>query len=169
MFIDLIVAMFDTLSNAQGRNEGEQVISLYRSFLMNRIPPLLCLISSSSMESFPASMCLSQALGRIDLGAYPLSAYDMERRSPLAGVRQEFLFACALHRLIPEASVEELLGENPMQSLPSYGLYEKNQLLQQMLSNSQRVEELMKEVELMEGNAGIVVGAIVEVLNLFFN
>jgi mediator of RNA polymerase II transcription subunit 5 len=165
MFIDLIVAMFDTLSNAQGRNEGEQVISLYRSFLMNRIPTLLCLISNSSMESLPANLCLPQALDRIDLGAYPLSAYDMERSSPLAGVRQEFLFACALHRLIPETSVEDLLGENPMQSLPSYGLYEKDQLVHQMLSNGQRVEELMKQIELMEGNAGIVVAAIVGVWN----
>jgi mediator of RNA polymerase II transcription subunit 5 len=163
MFIDVIVAMFDVLSNGQARKEGEQAINLYRSFLMNKLPPMLALISSSSLEPVSASLCISQALGRIDLGAFPLSAYDMERRSSLAGIRQEFLFACALHRLIPEASVENLLGENPMQTLPAHGLYEKDQLVQQIVSNSQRGEQLVREIELMEGNAGVVVTAIVEV------
>jgi mediator of RNA polymerase II transcription subunit 5 len=163
MYIDVIVAVFDVLSNGQARNEGEQEINLYRSFMMNRLPPILALISSSSLEPVPAGLCISQALGRIDLGAFPLSAYDMERRSSLAGIRQEFLFACALHRLIPEASVENLLGENPMQTLPSHGLYEKDQLVQQIVSNAQKGEQLIKEIELMEGNAGIVVAAIIEV------
>ena len=167
MYIDLIVAVFDVLSNGQARNEGEQAINLYRSFMMNKIPPILALISNSSLEPVPASLCISQALGRIDLGAFPLSAYDMERRSSLAGIRQEFLFACALHRLIPEASVENLLGENPMQTLPSHGLYEKDQLVQQMLNSAQRGEQLIKEVELMEGNAGVVVTAILEVRSEF--
>jgi hypothetical protein len=33
--------------------------------------------------------------------------------------RQEFLFACASHKLIRESSIEQLLGENPMQTLSS--------------------------------------------------
>jgi mediator of RNA polymerase II transcription subunit 5 len=163
MFIDTIVAMFDVLSNGQARNEGELAINLYRSFLMNKLPPMLSLISNSSLEPIPASLCISQALGRIDLGAFPLSSYDMTRRSSLSGIRQEFLFACALHGLIPEASIENLLGENPMQTLPSHGLYEKDQLVQQMASNAQRAEHLIGEIELMEGNAGVVVSAIIEV------
>lgn len=155
--------MFDVLSNGQARNEGEQAINLYRSCLMNKLPQLLVSISTSSLEPIPAGLCISQALGRIDLGAFPLSAYDMEWRSSLAGVRQEFLFACALHRLIPESSVENLLGENPMQTLPSHGLYEKAHLVQQIINNTQKGEHLMRELELMEGNAGIVVLAIIEV------
>ncbi len=163
MFIDIIVAVFDVLSNGQARNEGEEAINLYRSFLMNKVPLILVLISSSSLEPVPAGLCISQALGRIDLGAFPLSAYDMTRRSSLTGIRQEFLFACALHRLIPEASVENLLGENPMQTLPSHGLYEKDQLVQQIAGNAQRGEQLVGEMELMEGNAGVVVTAVIEV------
>jgi mediator of RNA polymerase II transcription subunit 5 len=163
MFIDIIVAMFDVLSNGQARNEGEQAINLYRSFLMNKLPPLLCLISSSSLEPVPVNLCISQALGRIDLGAFPLSSFDMEQRSSFAGIRQEFLFACALHRLIPESSIEDLLGENPMQTLPSHGLYEKDQLTQQLVSNAERGEQLIGEIELMEGNAGVVVTAVIEV------
>jgi len=163
MFIDTIIAMFDVLSNGQARNEGEQAINLYRSFLMNRLPPILCLISSSSLEPIPASLCISQALGRIDLGAFPLSAYDMSRRSSLTGTRQEFLFACALHRLIPEASVENILGESPMQTLPTHGLYEKDLLIPQIVGNAQKLEQLIGEMELMEGNSGTIVAAIIEV------
>lgn len=163
MFIDIIVATFDMLSNGQARSEGEQATNLYRSFLTNRLPPMLSLISASSLEPVPASLCISQALGRIDLGAFPLSAYDMSGQSSLAGVRQEFLSACAVHRLIPEASIENLLGEKPMQGLPSHGLYEKDQLVQQISANAQRAEQLIKEVALMEGNAGAIVTAITEV------
>ncbi len=163
MFIDIVVATFDVLSNGQARSEGQQAINLYRSFLTNRLPTILCLISTSSLEPVPASLCISQALGRIDLAAFPLSAYDMSGRSALTGVRQEFVFACAVHGLILEASVENLLGEKPMQSLPSHGLYEKDQLVQQIGANAQRAEQLIKEVELMEGNAGAIVAAIIEV------
>ena len=163
MFIDTIIATFDVLSNGQTGNEGDQAINIYRSFLLNKLPRILSLISSSSLEPIPASLCISQAFGRIDLGAFHPSTYEMTRRSSLAGVRQEFLFACVLHRLIPEASVETLLGENPMQTLPSHGLYEKDQLVQQLAGNAQRGEELIREIELTEGNAGVVVMAIIDV------
>ena len=164
MFIDIIVAMFDVLSNGQARNEGQQAIHIYRSFLMNKLPPILCLISSSSLEPVQTNLRISQALDRIDLDAFPLSAYDMmTRRSSLTGIRQEFLFACALHHLIPEASLENLLGEKSTQTLPSHGLYEKDQLVHQIAGNAQRVEQLVAEIELTEGNSGAIVAAIVEV------
>lgn len=163
MFIDTIVAMFDVLSNGQARNEGEHAMNIYRSFLMNKLPSILSLISSSSLGPIQVSLCISQALGRIDLGAFPLSSYDMTRRSSLTGIRQEFLFSCTLHRLIPEASVENLLGENPMHSLPSHGLYEKDHLVQQITGNHQKAEQLIGEIGLMEGNSGVVATAIIEV------
>jgi mediator of RNA polymerase II transcription subunit 5 len=162
-FIDMIVAGFDVLSNSQARNEDQQTINIYRSFLMNRLPPILALISSSSLEPISANLCISQALGRIDLGAFPLSAYDMDKRSTLADVRQEFLFACALHRIIPENNIEPLLGENPMQTLPAHGLYDKELLVQQISGTTQRGDQLVKEIELMEGNSGVIAIAIVEV------
>lgn len=163
MFIDTIIATFDVLSNGQNGNEGEQAMNIYRSFLLNKVPRILSLISSSSLEPIPASFCISQAFGRIDLGAFPPSTYEMTRRSSLASIRQEFLLACALHRLISEASVRTLLGENPTQTSPSQGLYEKDQLVQQIVGNAQRGEQLIREIELTEGNAGVVVVAIVEV------
>lgn len=163
MFIDVIVAAFDVLSNGHARSEGKQAIKVYHSFLMNRLPNLLVQISASSLTAVPATLCIQQALDRIDLSTFPISAYDLERRSPLAGIRQEFLFACALHRLITEQSVEGLLGENPMQTLPFHGLYDRDQLVQQITANPVRGEHLINEIELMEGNAGVVANALVDV------
>ncbi|KAL8950950.1 MAG: hypothetical protein Q9222_003040 [Ikaeria aurantiellina] len=80
----------------------------------------------------------------------------------LSEARQEFLFACALHQLIPEGSIEGLLGDVPMQSLPASGRYVKDNLVAQCTANSARIEEIIGELENMEGNAGEIVGALVE-------
>ena len=81
----------------------------------------------------------------------------------LADARSEFLFACALHQLIPEQSIEGMLGEVPMQSMPEAGRYSKEDLVSQCAARSARIDELIGELENMEGNAGEIVNAIVEV------
>ena len=83
----------------------------------------------------------------------------------LAETRSEFLFACALHQLIPEHSIEGMLGEVPMQSMAEAGRYSKDELVSQCTARSARIDELIGELENMEGNAGDIVGAIVEVCN----
>ena len=87
----------------------------------------------------------------------------MQGSSVLSDARQEFLFACASHRLIPESSIERLLGENPMQTLPMGGPYIKHELVSQINANFERASQLIGELESMEGNAGAIVGAITEV------
>lgn len=81
----------------------------------------------------------------------------------LSEARQEFLFACALHKLIPEQSIERLIGDVPMQSLPEAGKYVKEDLVAQCTANPGRIEELIGELENMEGNAGEIASALVEV------
>lgn len=81
----------------------------------------------------------------------------------LSEARQEFLFACALHQLIPEQSIETLLGDVPMQSLPASGRYAKEDLVAQCTANPAKIEELIGELENMEGNAGEIVAALVDV------
>lgn len=78
-------------------------------------------------------------------------------------VRQDFCFACCLHDLIPESSIEELLGDVPMQSLPAGGRYHKEDLVQQYVSDPERTEGLVDELEHMDGNVGAVSLAIAEV------
>jgi mediator of RNA polymerase II transcription subunit 5 len=78
-------------------------------------------------------------------------------------VRQDFCFACCLHGLIAESSIETLLGDIPMQSLPAGGRYVKEDLVQQCLSDPERAEGLIDELEHMDGNVGAVSQAITEV------
>lgn len=87
----------------------------------------------------------------------------MQGSSILSDARQEFLFACASHRLIQESSIERLLGENPMQTVPVGGPYQKDDLVSQINNRPERAEQLIGEIESMEGNAGAIVGAITEV------
>jgi mediator of RNA polymerase II transcription subunit 5 len=82
-------------------------------------------------------------------------------------VRQDFCFACCLHGLIAEPSIETLLGEIPMQSLPGGGRYVKDELVQQCLSDPERAEGLIDELENMDGNVGAVSQAITEVGIIF--
>ena len=84
----------------------------------------------------------------------------------LADARSEFLFACALHQLIPEQSIEGILGDIPMQSMAEGGKYVKDDLVLQCTANPGRIEELIRELEKMEGNAGEIVGALVEVCSI---
>jgi hypothetical protein len=78
-------------------------------------------------------------------------------------VRQDFCFACCLHGLLEESSIEGLLGDIPMQSLPAGGRYAKDDLVQQCLSDPEKAEGLIDELEHMDGNVGAVSQAITEV------
>lgn len=161
----LITATFDVLSNGMYRNESSRQMFLFRTFLVNKLPPFLAEMSASFGDSTPMGVPISRAFGRIDPNTFPSfsESFAMQGNSVLSDVRQEFLFSCALHRLIPESSIEQLLGENPMQTLPVGGQYRKDRLVPQINSNPERAEQLLNEVESMEGNAGAIVNALVEV------
>ncbi|OJJ44775.1 hypothetical protein ASPZODRAFT_153654 [Penicilliopsis zonata CBS 506.65] len=162
---EVITAAFDILSNAMYRNESSRTMFLFRSFLVNKLPSFFAAMSATSMV--PMEMCIRNALGRIDPNAFPSFSqmFSMQGSTVLSDVRQEFLFACALHRLIPESSIERLLGENPMQTLPVGGQYMKDELVAQINANPERADQLINEVESMDGNAGTIVGAITEVMH----
>lgn len=138
---------------------------LFRSFLVNKLPAFFAAISAASMVPISMEMCISHALGRLDPNAFPSFSqmFSMQGSSVLSDARQEFLFACASHKLIRESSIEQLLGENPMQTLSSGGPYVKDDLVSQINNNHERAEQLIGEIESMEGNAGAIVGAVVEV------
>jgi mediator of RNA polymerase II transcription subunit 5 len=160
-----ITAAFDVLSNAMYRNESSRNMFVFRAFLVNKLPPFLASIAATLMGPIPMELCISRALNRVDPNAFPSFSqmFEMQGNTVLSDVRQEFLFACALHRLIPESSIERLLGENPMQTLPVGGRYEKDDLVPQITSHHQRADQLISEMESMEGNAGAIVGAFTDV------
>jgi mediator of RNA polymerase II transcription subunit 5 len=167
------VAAFDVLSNAVFRSEPRQTVFLLRSFLVNKVPLLL----TTALAAPPPSLapvfappvpefCINRALSHVDSHAFPSfsAMFDVATDSGMIPeVRQEFLFACCLHGLIPEASIEPLLGEIPMQELPPGGKYTRELLIHQYASDPGWIDRLLGEIEGLDGNAGAVVGAIVEV------
>ena len=111
--------------------------------------------------------CITDALSRVDANAFPTlsNLFDESSNNNMFSdsVRQDFCFACCLHGLIAETSIETLLGDIPMQSLPAGGRYVKGDLVQQCLSDPERAEGLIDELEHMDGNVGAVSQAITEV------
>ena len=167
LVIDLILASFDVLANAMYRSEPSETMTLLRSFLVNKLPSFLLNYAPMLFEPMTVEYCISQVFLRIDPAAFPSFSQMFDsvgRNGMLSETRVEFLIACALHQLIPEHSIETLLGEDPMQNLPTGGRYAKDQLMEQCASNPARIEELTKELESMEGNAGEIASALVEII-----
>ena len=166
---DLISASFDILANAMYRNEPPQSNTVLRSFLVNKLPAFLNNYVGLIFPPLSVETCIGQALLRVDPAAFPSISqmFDMVgKNGMLSEARQDFLFACALHELIPESSIEGLLGDIPMQSLPASGRYMKNELVKQCTDNPAKIEELIGELENMEGNAGEIAGALIEIINI---
>lgn len=166
---DMILASFDVLANAIYRNEPTRSANILRSFLVNKLPVFLQRnYAAMIFEPLTIEHCIRQALVRVDPAAFPSFSQMFDplgRNSILSEARQEFLFACALHQLIAEKSIEEILGDVPMQSLPALGRYSKNDLVNQCTANPAKIDEYIGELENMEGNAGEIAGALIEILH----
>ncbi|KAF2027859.1 mediator of RNA polymeras-like protein II transcription subunit 5 [Setomelanomma holmii] len=164
MATDLITASFDVLANAMYRSEPSSTIFCLKSVLVNKIPILLTQLSPSIFPMTP-EICITQALGHIDPNAFPAfsQGFDemMGNNNSLADVRQDFLNACALHNLLTTATVERLLGETPMQGPPE-NKYDKKALLDQCKNNFDKISMYIDELDNLDGNAGAIVGALVE-------
>lgn len=167
---DLILASFDILANAMYRSEPTESITLLRSFLVNKLPVFLKNYAPLLFSPLSVEFCINEALIRVDPAAFPSFSQMFDllgRNGMLSEARQEFLFACALHQLIPEQSIETLLGDVPMQSLPASGRYAKEDLVAQCAANPTKIEELIGELENMEGNAGEIAAALIDVSEFF--
>lgn len=148
------------------RAEPQRTIAILRSFLVNKLPAFLGNYAAINFAPLSVETCISQALLRIDPTAFPSLSqmFDFSSKSSIVSeARQEFLFSCALHQLIPEGSIENLLGDVPMQSLPASGRYMKADLVSECTTNPAKIEDLIGELENMEGNAGEIAGALFEV------
>ncbi|KAI1391543.1 Med5-domain-containing protein [Hypoxylon trugodes] len=171
--IDLILASFDVLANAVFRNEGQQASYLLRSYLINKLPLLLATLATSMYPPLSAQFCITEALSQVDTNAFPtLSAmFDDTHNSNTFtdSVRQDFCFACCLHGLIPESSIEGLLGEITYQTLPQAGRYVKEQLVEECMGDPERITRLIGEMDNMDGNVGAVCEALAMVIGRLCN
>ncbi|KAI1438531.1 mediator of RNA polymerase II transcription subunit 5 [Xylaria sp. CBS 124048] len=166
--IDLILASFDVLANAVFRNEGQKTGNLLRSYLINKLPLLLATLANSMFAPLTPQFCITEALAQVDTNAFPtLSAMfdDTSNNNTFTdSVRQDFCFACSLHGLIPESSIEELLGEITYQSLPQDGRQVKDTLVERCSADPERIQELINGIDAMDGNAGAVCQALIEII-----
>ena len=159
------MSAFDALAAAVERNEPAEAMFPLRSFLINKVPPLLSTLSSLLFAaSLTPEFCISQALTHIDQNIFPGPSFGMMNNVTLPDVRQEFLFACNLHSLLSSENIEALLGERPDMAPPKpERKYLKETLVQQCASQPERIGQLIKELDAMEGNAGAIAHTIVEV------
>lgn len=167
---DLIVASFDTLANALHRHEPAHNIICYRSFIANKLPLLLLSLSASLFPPLTAQLCIQMALGRIDIHPFPpLQSGNDAINEVLKLNRQEFLQACVLHRLGSESSFTSIIGDFAGIPPSRTVRYTKDLLVGQFTANVHRVEQLASELANMQGNAGAISGALVEVGFAFFS
>ncbi|KAI1367535.1 mediator of RNA polymerase II transcription subunit 5 [Xylaria arbuscula] len=166
--IDLILASFDVLANAVFRNEGQKTGHLLRSYLINKLPLLLATLANSMFAPLTPQYCITEALAQVDTNAFPtLSAMfdDTNNNNTFTdSVRQDFCFACCLHGLIPESSIEGLLGEITYQSLPQDGRQVKEKLVERCIADPERIQELVREIDNMDGNVGAVCQALIDMI-----
>ncbi|KAF1814494.1 Med5-domain-containing protein [Eremomyces bilateralis CBS 781.70] len=170
----LIVASFDVLSTAMKRTGHNESMFSLRSFMINKLPVLISILSTSTYPPLSVELCITEAFRLIRPNAFPsFSDSFMEAgNNVMADVRQDFLFACIMHRLIVPQSLERLLtvDERPMSDPPSPSkLYSKDLLLSQCSSNPERAEEIVGELEDLDGNAGAIVEALVELIRNMCN
>ena len=165
---DLIVASFDVLANAIVRKESRDSLFSLKSFLVNKVPHLISLLTSSFFLPLTPEFCIEQALKFVDSNIFPslTSSFNnvLGNDNIVGDVRQDFLLACVLHSLVLEESIPRIYGEVPMSGLPAGGRLFRENLVTQCQSNPQRLEELINEIENMDGNAGAVVGAVTDVI-----
>ncbi|KAL9103060.1 MAG: hypothetical protein Q9163_001858 [Psora crenata] len=156
---DLILASFDVLANAISKNESLRSRNIIRFFIVNKLPIFIQNHYSALIyEPLSTEHCIRQALGRID----PLSSQSFDL---LSETRQDFLFSCALQGLLPESSIEDILGDVPMQSLPASGRYSKSELISQCTTDPSKIDRYVLELENTEGNSGAIAEAIVEIMH----
>lgn len=163
--VDLLVASFDVLTNALLRKEPDHQLLVIKSFICNKMPLLLNIVSGFMALAITAEGCIQMAFLSITMDALPpISAGSNEMREILKVTRLEFLQACALHGLMSENTMSTILQEPPI-SLPRMTKYVKESLVTQCTSNVARLEPLVDELVGMMGNAGAIAGCIVDIIN----
>ncbi|KAG6034550.1 hypothetical protein E4U41_006495 [Claviceps citrina] len=165
--IDLILASFDILANTVFRHEAGEDAHLLKSFLINKLPLLLCqLCTGFDMDS--SEYCIAEALNRVDTSIFPTASlmFDETRsNNPYTeSVREEFCTSCALHGLVRREHVERILGETSVSYEPSVEKLSKDRLVQDCLANPDRIQGLVRDLEKIDGNVGAVAQALVDVM-----
>lgn len=153
------------LANAVLRSSGKEDAQLLRSFLINKVPLLLSQLFPPGFSVEAAEVCLTQALSQIDTNLFPTPSliFDESRHNNpyTESSREEFCGACVLHGLVNRGHVERILGEMSIGYEPKK--YSKDDLVQDYLSQTNKIKGVVADLDKMDGNVGAVCQALVEV------
>jgi mediator of RNA polymerase II transcription subunit 5 len=160
----LLLAAFDVLTNLILRKETSATIRVVRSFICNKLPIVLHSLLGF-LEPHVIDDCIRNAFDEISMEPLtPLTAGSSEARDLLKKTRHNFLYACALHSLISDAAIASIMPESPA-SAPKVTRYTKEGLVAQCVKNTSRLEALIQELDLMQGNAGAIAACVKETLS----
>ncbi|KAK4496449.1 hypothetical protein PRZ48_012429 [Zasmidium cellare] len=163
---DLLVATFDCLTNAMLRKESRQDVRIIQSFLCNKVPHIIAMLSRSIAPPMTAESCIQMTLipgGHITMDPLPpITPGANEIRDSLKGARLEFLQACALHGLVSEGAISSILQESI--ALPRVTKLNKDSLVAQCANNISRLENHIEDLDAFQGNAGAIANCIVETI-----
>ncbi|WPH01014.1 mediator of rna polymerase ii transcription subunit 5 [Acrodontium crateriforme] len=162
--VDFLIAAFDTLTNALLRKEPRQTVKEIRSFICNKIPIVLAMISGY-ITPLSAEACIQMAFMAITMDILPpISAGSTDVREMLKRTRFEFLQACSMHGLVTEAAITGITQE-PLPNMPRVAKQSRENLVAQCNSNAGRLETLVDDLQSMNGNVGAVASCVVDVIN----
>ncbi|ELQ36809.1 mediator of RNA polymerase II transcription subunit 5 [Pyricularia oryzae Y34] len=167
--VDLILVSFDVVANAASVRQSPKAAHVLRSYLTNKVPLLLASLAASGSGLYPfnAAACVEHATRQVSSATFPnMSDYISSRsgNTLTEGTREDFLFACCLHGLIPETQIEPILNETCYNSLPTEGRLVKEALVQECLADPERTVQLVKDIEKCNGNVGAICVALTETL-----
>lgn len=157
MFIDIFTAAFHTLRIHGASHDAGIRFEQCQVFIQSKLPVLLSMISASSFNSINTEEAISDAWHQV---SSLLTSQD------LLTAGHKCLHTCSLHLLISPQAASQLIGSEELIATFSKGLYSKDDLLSQVMSNHSRGPKLIEELVRSDGSAGPLSQAIVEVNKL---
>jgi len=166
MVSELILAAFDVLATTTARDNIAGGTFLIRSFIINKLPPFLQGLATMSFMPVEFEFSIQQAFGRLSASMFQPFSSDFTFEGQNAAVseaRQQFVSACVLHGLIPQDSIMRLLNDQPLANTLVPMKLQKDTLVVEYISDSRKLEFLITAMEKLDGNAGVVADALIEV------
>jgi mediator of RNA polymerase II transcription subunit 5 len=166
LIVNFLTTSFDVLTNAMLRKESRQNVKIIRSFICNKLPVLLVMLSHSIAPPLTAETYIQMpfmAGGTISMDPLPpISAGATDMNETLKATRLEFFQACALHGLVTENGIAGVLN-GPI-ALPRITKLVKETLVTQCSHDIGRLESLIDDLDAMQGNAAAIAGCVVTII-----
>lgn len=154
MFIDIFTAAFHVLRTHGVSSPSNLRMEQCQVFIQSKLPSLLSMISASSFNSVNTEKAITDAWDQVST---LLTTQD------LLTAGHKCLHTCSLHHLITPQIAAQLIGSEETTASFSKGLYSKDDLVSQVMSNHSRGPKLIEELTRSDGSAGPLSQAIVEV------